>query len=313
MFFCGLFSWWINWDPRLVKCDSSGLRRRGCSCTDLHVCCWACRHFHFHRMDRGYVSVLLALPSSTCRAVRTLSLSPVLRVLSCFQRILMQSCWRSRLQRQGTLSLGRQRAPSAQDRKIDDLCFFSFSIWFGCSGSHERASLRSSGMKHTHTIHWLTSCRQFIQLFSWSSAKVDMEASETILRGLDPSNDYAALCVFAFISSHHPLCTLCRHTVAADLMAECGRWCQTAAPPQPKASPGGRSGDCGVHLSPSKSLRNRLHRDGRHKLLVRRNLSCCFWLESPLRFHQSSSDSTPDTIRDGKLLLLLREWICQKV
>lgn len=138
-----------------MNCSSSGLWKRHCSCTDLHVCFWAWRHFRFHLIDHGYVSALPTLPSLACRAVWTLSLSPILRVLSCFSEdsytILphARSCSCRGLELSLGLLLKKKREHQQHGTGRLMTCAFFFSIWFCCSGALERASLKSNIMKCT--------------------------------------------------------------------------------------------------------------------------------------------------------------------
>lgn len=225
IFFFGLFRSQTNLDPRLMNCSSSGPWKRRCSCTDLRVCFWGWRHFRFHLIDHGYVSALPTSPSLACRAVWTLSLSPVLRVLSCFSdsyTILPHA--RSCSCRGLELSLGllfkkKKKKVEREHRQHGTgrlmACAFSFSIWFCCSGALERASPKSNIMKCTRGNYkwnyYTFDPPHAVNLFRWNSAKVDIQASKTILGGLDPfitiSRDFTEVCVF---SSYHPLSTLCR-------------------------------------------------------------------------------------------------------
>lgn len=325
-----------------MKCSSSGLWKRRCSCTDLHVCFWAWRHFRFHLIDHGYVSALPTLPSLACRAVWTLSLSPILRVLSCFSEdsytILPHA--RSCSCRGLELSLGllfkkkekvRTRASTARDRKIDGLCFFFFYLvllqW------HTWKSFTEVQYHEMHTgklqMKLLYIDRPHaVNLFRWNSAKVDIQASKTILGGLDPfitiSRNFTEVWVFAFISSYHPLSTLCRHAVAADLTAERGQWCQSSVPPCPKVSTGLRPGDRVGHLSPSHRgiifigmgvvNSNTLVGASTQTIGTKGSKWSVFSFGTGVnseRFQWISTESRLDTTNDGEVLFLRCDWSCQ--
>lgn len=163
-----------------MNCSSSGLWKRRCSCTDLHVCFWGWRHFRFHLIDHGYVSALPTSPSLACRAVWTLSLSPVLRVLSCFSdsyTILPHA--RSCSCRGLDLSLGllfkkkRKRSnESINSTGQEDWWLVLFLFLTGFAAVAHLKELHWSPISwNAHgeitneiTIHWPTSCCRFIPL-----------------------------------------------------------------------------------------------------------------------------------------------------
>lgn len=141
-----------------------------------------------------------------------------------------------------TFQKKKRSTESTSSTGLEDwwLVFFfllSFSIWFRCSGSLERAPLRLSNVKHTRGNHkW--SCytlTDFTSIYSSeappkSTSRRPGRSSEAWIHpSHHPGIFHHPLCLFAFISSYHPLCSLCRHADAADLTAECGRWYQSVS------------------------------------------------------------------------------------
>lgn len=223
---------------------------------------------------------------------------------------------------------GRTRASTARDRKIDGLCFFFFYLVL-----LQWRTWKSFTEVQYHEMH--TGKLQMkllyidpphaVDLFRWNSAKVDIQASKTILGGLDPfitiSRDFTEVCVF---SSYHPLSTLCCHAVAADLTAERGRWCQSSVPPCPKVSTGPRPGDRGGHLSPSHRWiifigmgvvnGNTLVGASTQTIGTKGSKWSVFSFGTCVnseRFQWISTESRLDTTNDGEVLLLRCDWSCQ--